>query len=305
MKPLLKNFLGNGSKDQEMLEAMRVVLADIQREREKFEALVEGSKAGAERLKQLGEPLAQTAAEVEGMQARMAQMDERFAGLVKMSDLFQNLDERADGLTKSTQWAESRLASALEGSQKIETSMADLVSKVDLAADLKERLTGFLEVEKPFQLLRGDAENLRGQLEGAVERMARMRDQHDRLLDSSKLVASKIEAMDRRRDELGRSLQDKERLVESVEASVKSLDGVQVHINQVKREMVTLKALGDSVTQKTAALEAHREALDRIGVESAEVRMPGQLDAVAGKQVGPDKDHPVATVADGSQRPCW
>src|SRR5262249_34765468 len=51
--------------------------------------------------------------------------------------------------------------------------------------------------------------------------------------------------------------------VESVELSVKSLDGVENHINAVKRDMVTLKALGDSVTQKTAALEAHREALDR------------------------------------------
>ena len=59
MKPLLKNLMGNGA-NHEMLAAMRTVLADVQRERERFEALVEGSKAGAERLKKLDEPLAKT-----------------------------------------------------------------------------------------------------------------------------------------------------------------------------------------------------------------------------------------------------
>ena len=263
MKPLLKNLMGNGAKDQETLEAMRAVLQEFQQERERYESLVEGSKAGAERLKKLGEPLAQTQSEIDGLYTKLSQMEERFQGLVKLSDLFQNLDERAEGLTKSTQWAESRLATALEGSQKIESSMADLVSKVDLAAELKERMASFLEVEKPFQLLRGESESLRGQLEGAVERMARLREQHDRVLDQHKLALTKLEAMDRRRDELGRSLQDKERRVEGVEQAVKGMDGVHQHINDVKREMVTLKALGDSVAQKTAALEAHREALDR------------------------------------------
>src|SRR5438477_4550167 len=263
MKPLLKSLMGNGGKDQETLEAMRAVLAEIQRERTRLEGIVEGAQAGAERLKQLGEPLAKTEGDVDSLANRVAQMEERFQGMVKLAGLFQNLDERAEGLTKSTQWAESRLAVALEGSQKIESTMAELVSKVDLAADLKERLTSFLEVEKPFQLLRGDAESLHGQLEGAVERMARLREQHDRLLDGHKLATTKLEAMDRRRDEVGRSLQDKERRVEAVEHAVQGMDGVHEQIGDVKREVVTLKALGDSVAQKTAALEAHREALDR------------------------------------------
>ena len=267
MKPF-KNLMGNNAREQEHLEAVRAVLADIQKERERYEALVEGAKAGADRLKKLGEPLAKTESDVESLATRLAQMEERFQGMVKLSSLFQNLDERAEGLTKSTAWAESRLATALEGSQKIESSMADLVAKVDLASELRERLTNFLEVEKPFQLLRRDAETLHGQLEGATERMARLREQHDRLLDAHKLSTTKLEAMDRRRDELGRSLQDKERRVEGVELAVKSLDGVETHINEVKREMVTLKALGDAVSQKTAALEAHREALDRALAQS-------------------------------------
>ena len=113
MKPLLKNLMGNAAKDQETLEAMRAVLAEFQQERERYEGLVEGSKAGAERLKKLGEPLAQTENEISAIYTKISQMEERFQGLVKLSELFQGLEERADGLTKSTQWAESRLATAL------------------------------------------------------------------------------------------------------------------------------------------------------------------------------------------------
>src|SRR5262249_45432186 len=121
MKPLLRNLMGNGSKDQEMLEAMRVVLANIQRERERYEALVESSHAGAERLQKLDAPIAKAETEMDALQGRIAQMEERLQAMVKLADLFQNLDERASGLTKSTQWAESRLSAALEGSQKIES----------------------------------------------------------------------------------------------------------------------------------------------------------------------------------------
>ena len=89
MKPLLKNLMGNGSRDQETLEAVRTALAEIQKERERYEALVEGAKAGADRLKNLSEPLTKTETDVQGLQARITQMEERFAGLVKLSELFQ------------------------------------------------------------------------------------------------------------------------------------------------------------------------------------------------------------------------
>ena len=84
MKPLLKNLMGNG-KDQETLEAMRLVLQEFQAERERYEALIEGSKAGADRLKKLGEPLAKTEGEVESLNGRLTQVEERFQGLVKMA----------------------------------------------------------------------------------------------------------------------------------------------------------------------------------------------------------------------------
>ena len=41
MKPLLKNLMGNGAKDQEMLEAMKAVLAEFQANKHAGESFVE------------------------------------------------------------------------------------------------------------------------------------------------------------------------------------------------------------------------------------------------------------------------
>ena len=54
MKPLLKNLMGNSGKDQETLDAMRAVLLEIQQEREKYEALVEGLEGGCRAPEETG-----------------------------------------------------------------------------------------------------------------------------------------------------------------------------------------------------------------------------------------------------------
>ncbi len=71
-----------------------------------------------------------------------------------------------------------------------------------------------------------------------------------------------MEALDRRREELSRDLQDKERRVASVEQSLRGMDGVQHTVDDVRRELGTLKTLGDFITQKSAALEAQREVVE-------------------------------------------
>ena len=117
-----------------------------------------------------------------------------------------------------------------------------------------------------------------------------MREQHERLMDAHKLATSKMEALDRRRDDLGRELQDKERRVVSVEQSLRGMDGIQRTVDEVKREIGTLKALGDNVSQKTAALEAQRDAADRALAEADKLdRAMRQLDAGVRQQVENEK----------------
>jgi chromosome segregation ATPase len=280
MTPLLKSLLGNGSKDRELAEEMRAILHEMQQERGRHEALIQSVRDSADRLQQLGEPIAKAGSDVDAVVARLGDLELRFAAMEQLATQFQTLDERAAGLAQDQQLAESRIAETLQDSQRVRSVMENLGLRVDLALDLKDQLAAFLEVEKPFQQLRGEADTLRGQVDGTGEHLVRLRDQHDRLLDAHKLATSKMEALDRRRDDLGRSLQDKERRVASVEHAVREMDGVQHTVEDVRREMGTLKAMADLVAQKTAGLEAQRETVDRALAQAEHLdRAMRQIDA--------------------------
>ncbi len=280
MTPLLKNLFGNGSADREAAEAMRAILSEMQQERARYETLLATVRSSAERLQQLGEPVVKVGNDVDAVAARLADVERRFAAIVQLSNQFQALDERAEGLTQHHQRAETEIAEALEDVQRIRSGFEELGHKVDAALGLRDQLGAFLEIDKPFQQLRGEADSVRGQLTGTVEQLARLREQQDRLADAHNLATSKMEALDRRRDDLGRSLQDKERRVASVDQAVRGMDGIQNSIDGVKREIGTLKALGDSVVQKASALEAQRETVDRALAQADHLeRAMRQIDA--------------------------
>lgn len=263
MASLLKNLLGSGSNDRESAEDLRALLQQLRQERERFEVLLQDSRAAAERLEQLDEPVARVGSDVDAVSTRLHDLEQRLEAVTPVAALVRTLDERSAGLAQDQQQAEARFATVLEDSRHVRSVFEELSEKVELAATLKDGLESFLEVDKPFQVLRDEAGALRGQVESTGEHLTRLREQHERLMDAHKLATSKMEALDRRRDELGRDLQDKERRVVGVDQAVRGMDGVRQTVDAVKRELGTLKALGDSLAQKTSALEAQREAVER------------------------------------------
>jgi chromosome segregation ATPase len=263
MASLLKNLLGSGSNDREFADELRVLLQQMRQERERFEALLQDARTAADRLEQLDEPVARVGSDVDAVITRLHHVEQRLEAVMPISALVQTLDERSAGLAQDQQQAETRFATVIEDSRHVRAVFEELSEKVELAVTLKDGLEAFLEVDKPFQVLRDEAGVLRGQVESTGEHLTRLRGQHERLMDAHKLATSKMEALDRRRDELGRDLQDKERRVVGVDQAVRGMDGVRQTVDAVKRELGTLKALGDSLAQKTAALEAQRDAVDR------------------------------------------
>jgi chromosome segregation ATPase len=297
MTPLLKNLLGNGSKDREHADEMRTLLHEMQQERSRYEALIERVRASAERLQDLGGPIAKAGSDIDAVAARLGELEQRFAAIAQLSAQYQTLDERAEGLEQGRQRAEAEIADTLEDVQRIRSGFEEVRNKVDAALGLKDQLEAFLEIDKPFQVLHGEAEALRGQVDGTSEHLARLREQQDRLRDAHNLANSKMEALDRRRDDLGRSLQDKERRLANVDQAVRGMDGIQHTVDDVRREIGTLKALGDSVVQKTAALEAQRDTVERALAQAANLeRAMRQIDAGVHQQQENEKT--LATLQD-------
>ena len=257
---MLKNLLG-GSKGRE-LDEMQSVLQKMQETVNRHQSYTERGEHYALRLSQIDEPIQRVSSGIDALTSRLGELERRFEGMVQLSRMLENLEDRASDLARNQERAEAQFTGALRDIERFRALFEDLSGKVDLAVDLKDRLTAFLEMEQPFQELRGQAESLRSEVEGMGEQLVRVREQHERHLDAQQLAASKMEALDRRRGELGRDLADKERRVTAVAQAVHGLDGVQEAVDKIRRDTDTLKALGDFVGQKLAALEAQREAVE-------------------------------------------
>ena len=280
MSPLLKSLLGNGSRDRELTDEMRAIVTEMQEKHDRYEALLRKVQSSAEKLQQLGEPYVKIGAEVDAMVSRFTELEQRASSIALLSDQFQKLDEQAANLIEGHRQSGSEISSTLEEATRLRALFEEVSGKIDAALELKDKLAAFVDVDKPFQELMDQATSLRGHVDGTGEQLARLREQHDRMLDAHKLAVTKMEALDRRRDDLGRELTDKERRVASVEQAVRGMDGVQTTVDQVRREIGTLKALADSVVQKSAALEAQRQAVEQALAQADGLeRAMRQLDA--------------------------
>jgi len=279
MASLFKNLLGN-SNDRELSEEMRAVLAEMRKEGDRYERLIETARGSAEQIEEIAEPLSKAVDEVSSVTERITEIESRLEAMSKLAGVYQELESRAQYLTDEQKTAETQLSATVEDSERIRTAMEEIGGKLDQAIGMKEQLSQFLQVDNPFQQLRAEAETIRTSVDGTAEHMGRLREQHERLLDAHRTAVSKMEALDRRRVEFGRSLTDKERRVVQVEASVRGLDGVQQTLDEVRRDIGALKSLADLVGQKTAALESQRETLDRALTQAESLdRSMRQVDA--------------------------
>ena len=173
MSPLLKKMLGNDSKDQKLTEDMRAVLAEMQQERARFEKLLQASEGSAERLHQIADPIARTDAHIKSLSVHVEELETRFAQLAQGSVKFTFLGERADQLQQQHQAAEAQVANAIASAERVRAMFDEISGKVDAALELKDRLGSFLDIEKPFQQLRDEAQSVREQVEGASDLLTR------------------------------------------------------------------------------------------------------------------------------------
>src|SRR5262245_23995212 len=290
MSSLFKSLTGKSAKDKELTDEMRAILRDMQQERARYEMLIDRGRATVERLGQLSEPIAKVSNEAQAVEEHLSDLTQRLESIAPVAEQIQTLAERAEDLGRGFERASTDINTALEETKSIRAVSENISSKIEAALTLESRLDSFLEIDKPFSVLRGDADSLRGQLEGASDHLGRLREQFDRLFDAQKQALSKVETLEKRRDDLGRSLADKERRMVTVEEATRGIDSVRHRADDVRREMGTLKALTDFVSQKTASLEAQRDAADRALAQATELdRAMRQIDAGLRQQTENEK----------------
>jgi chromosome segregation ATPase len=263
MSTLLRNLLGNAPEAVDTAGEMRAVLYDLRQERGHCEALVNSARATVTRFQEMSEPLSRAGDNMNAISGRLTTLEQRLAGFERFASQLQGLDEGAERLAQRQRQADARLARSEEVAQKLESLLAEMADRVDTALELREQLDSFLSMETPFRRLQGDADALRGEVGGATERLARIREQHERVMEEHSVAHAKLGAFDRRHDELARSVDEKEQRIAGMEHALSTLHEVQQLADDAKQRLGTLKVLGDYVAAKTSALEAQRDSVER------------------------------------------
>jgi DNA repair exonuclease SbcCD ATPase subunit len=277
---LLKSLIGNGTKERDLTDEMRAVLLEMRQERGQCEALAKSARASVTRAQELGGPIAKALSEMDALAERLLTLEQRLGAFEHIATQYQALDEQAERLGQNQKQSDSRIARSAEESQRIHSMIEQLSQKVDLALSLKDRLDEFLEMERPLERVRGDAEELRAQVDGTTDQLSRLREQQERVLEANKAAWSKMEAFDRRQELLARTVQDGERRVAGIEQTLRGWSDVEQTAEDALRKLGTAKALGDAVAQKMSVFEGQRAAVERA-IARAEVldKAMQQLDA--------------------------
>jgi exonuclease SbcC len=244
-----------------------------------LEALVARAEAAANDLRSLA-PILERAAEFAELRERCEEVEQKVAGLERVSSQLNSAEEQAERLIKTQTATEVRLGHAAEGVERLQTQMSGLSDKVDTALLLREQVDSFLSLQGPLTALRTDSETLRTQLSEQAENVARMRTQHDDALTAHRHTTSRLENFDQDFQAATGKLEDMVRRVQSVERALEPINQASTSIPDVQHQLAVLKALADQVAQKTTMLEQEREAIDRAASQIAQLtRMDRELDA--------------------------
>src|SRR5437016_6026588 len=111
--------------------------------------------------------------------------------------------------------------------------------------------------------LRADADTLTGQVRDLSNTFDRARQRQDELNRVGEAAAARLHALEERQQQVQGSVGAAQTRVTGLEEGFAHLTQAAADAADTKRQLGTLKALADYVTQKVAVLEQQREAVDR------------------------------------------
>src|SRR5919197_1290847 len=138
---------------------------------------------------------------------------------------------------------------------------------LEQALALKNDVAGFLELGGGFKALRMDADNLGGAVRELIAGFDQVRARQDELRKVSDAVQARFSAFEDRQQDVQRSVAETESRSSAVSQTLKDLSVAAAEAVETKRQLTTLKALADGVSQKVAALEQQRDVVERANTE--------------------------------------
>ena len=271
-------LFGHETTTEQLPAELRAILAQMQRERVAFETVTNAARESAQQLTQLAQPITEA-------QKTVSEFQTRVKALERLVPVLATLDEQTEAVSKVQRRTETQLTHTSEDAKQLRTEMDELRGALEQALALKHDLAGFIELGGGFKALRTDADNLIGEVREVTQGFDRVRERQEGLRRSSEVVATRLNAFEERHQQVQGGVAATEARVAALGATLKDLTQAATDATQARRQLGTVKALADSVTQKVSALEQQREVVEHATAQVVHLHdLMREVDAKIRKQ---------------------
>jgi chromosome segregation ATPase len=249
-----------------------------------FEALVARAERAVEQLRSL-EATEERAAQLSAMDARVASLTTAVSGVERLASQVTATHDQVSRITASQERAEKQLTGLGLEAERIRGSNTELLNKVKAAFEMREQIDKVLALQPQFAALRSEADALTGQMRELTDNVGRLRSVHDDALRAHKHASGRLDVIGNRSQTMTSKMEQIERRAASAEQALDALLRIASGIPNVQHQLGVLKAIGDQVAQKTAALEQQRETVERAASQVDHVvALGGQLETALRRQ---------------------
>src|SRR3989441_13315279 len=277
-------LFGHATTAEQLPAELRSILAQMQRERVAFETMTNAARESGQHLTQLAPPISDAQKVVSELQARVKALE-------RLVPVLATLDEQTEAVSRVQRRTETQLTHTSEDAKRLRTEIDELHATFEQALALKNDLAGFLELGGGFKALRMDADKLTAEVRDVTQGFDRVRERQEELRRTGEAVATRLQAFEERQQQVQGGVATTESRVASLGQTLKDLTQAAAEAAQTKRQLGTLKALADAVTQKVTALEQQREIVDRATTQVARLHdLMREIDAKIRKHEDNAKD---------------
>lgn len=242
----------------------------------KLEPLVTRAERALEQLQALASGDAMT--RLEALEQRLSGLDQRLAASERLTSQLTAAEKRAEELKA----AGEKMAAEVE---RVRANAEGLGTKLDAALGLREQLDRAAAVQQQLVGMRGQTDAFMAEMKDITGTIARLRTVHDDVLNAHKHATARLDLIDQRHQTVDAKMADVEQRAVSAQQALDSALRLAAGLPDAQHQLAVLKVTADQVTQKMAILEQHRDALDRVTTQAANiVGLRAELDQAARRQ---------------------
>lgn len=249
-------IFGHETSPAQLPAELRAILAQMQRERVAFEALVTGARESSQHLIQLTQPVAEAQKVVTELQGRVKSLE-------RLVPVLATLDEQTEAVSRTQRRTETQVDTTAEAVKHLRDDIEQLRASFDAALALKGDLTTLLESAGGLKSLRADADTLVGQVRDLSNTFERARQRQDELHRAGEAAATRMQAFEQRQQQVQGGVAAAQTRVTGIEQALTHLSQAAAEAAETKRQLNALSSLADFVTRKVSVLEQQRDVVDR------------------------------------------